>query len=142
MFGNKKQDGPKMPSMGVLMAKLGPLVMGTGDKRKVISDLIMEFATTENLAYMSAALIAGLKNLQERTGERYLLTVEMYSDNSDIGIGIWVRNENGSTSPYKGFLLSQITQDDIISLVNLIFDGANATNTQPAALPAATPEQH
>ena len=143
-FGNKeekKEGGFETPNMVEMMALAGELIMALGDSAKMgpfIAKMVQKFATDANLQKMSSGMISGMANYQAQKFQRFALRIEMLPDNSDIGIWVYSRNEDlTETNIYHTLYLSQITQQDIINLLAIIFSNEpNNTGQRAISSPA------
>ena len=83
-------------------------------------------------------MISGMANYQAQKFQRFALRIEMLPDNSDIGIWVYSRNEDlTETNIYHTLYLSQITQQDIINLLAIIFSNEpNNTGQRAISSPA------
>ena len=120
----------EMPyGMAVLMGKVSGLFMGGGDKLKTFFGLVTDFATAKNVAIAAAGIIDGINELQKSMGKRLVLTMESTTDNTDLVITIYTRTEDlTGLEMFKTIHLSQVTQQDITSLTQIIQNATHGTN--------------
>jgi len=110
-------------NMAKIMMAITPLISAGGDKAKMknaVGKLVNEFATQDNINKAASAMIQGLADLQKKTGKQYVITAEGSIGN--ITIGIYHRNEESRLELIREIYLRDITQSDVHTLVNMIFN--------------------
>jgi|GEM_PF-4056054 len=118
LFGGSAGD---MPGMGDIMKFLALFTKG-GDKRDTITEIVTKYATDDKISFVTGNLINGLDNLQRSNNTRYVLLAESTRDSRDIIVKILARDPvTFELAEYQMFYLSQITQAQIISVINLFF---------------------
>ncbi len=114
-------DFGNMPGMGDIM-KLAALFAQNGNTQQVITDLVQKYATNDNVKMVTGNLIKGIGQMQKDNNTRYVLYVESTVDNKDVIVKIMARDPvTFALGEHVTFYLSQITQEQIITVINLFF---------------------
>lgn len=122
-FGSSKDA----PGIGDLMNILGALTNPKGNKAEAFKKIVEKYATDEHIDTVTSGIINGLATLQDKNNIRYVLYTESIPDKSDIIVKILYRDPVTMTpSEGRSLYLSQITREDILSIINLFLNGNNS----------------
>lgn len=120
--------------MGDIMKLLAPLMAPGSPKDKAVK-ITKTLATDENIKKATTAIIEGFGELQNTSQTRYVLYTESTQDKKDVIVNILIRDPvtlQLTPEPFCSFYLSQITQEQILSLINLFFNNVGSTATTNA----------
>lgn len=106
------------PGMGDIMKMMAPLLQ-PGPLKDKINTLVTKYAPDDKIREFAGYAIEGVEKLQKENNQKYVLYVEGTSDNRDILIRVWNRLPDGTLEPIRDLYLSQLTQADLLLLINL-----------------------